>query len=35
MLLNLMVNSIEIPFLFKSEKKKNPTHISFVTYISH
>ena len=24
MLLNLMVNSIEIPFLFKSEKKKNP-----------
>ena len=28
MLLNLMVNSFEIPFLFKSEKKKKPhSHI--------
>ena len=27
MLLNLMVNSIEIPFLFKSEKKKPHSHI--------
>ena len=35
MLLNLMINSIESPFLFKSEKKTIPTYISFATYISH